>query len=302
MIEVKQLEYFVVCADCKSFSQAAEILYTTQPNVSRIIRQLEAQLNVELFVRRARGIALSEAGKQIYQYAVNILNNARLLSSVLNRREERQLAIASLPSNLIANLLSEWYNTHQADEVFCAYWEGHMEDVVRYVESYQAEIGLVSVHKRQLPAFQHLLTQKKLVFAELIRTNLALVLGSQNPCVQADLTGQEPEALLPRLNLIGYQGDNFALDSEYVKRYRVLTNSEHMLITLLRSTELASISAGIGLHGAEAAAAFREIPFNDASDCVYYGYIKRKQNELSPEAADFLALLEVNLKCENCQK
>lgn len=293
MIEVKQLEYFVVCADCKSFSQAAEILYTTQPNVSRIIRQLEEQLGIELFVRQARGIALSESGKQIYQYAVNILNNARLLSSVLNRRDERQLAIASLPSNLIANLLSQWYNSRRRDEIFCAYWEGHMEDVVRYVESHQAEIGFVSVHTRQMPAFQHLLTQKKLLFQELIHTNLVLVVGSQNAKFsQVPITAEDS---LAHLGLISYQGDNFALDSEYAKLYRVLTNSEHMLITLLSNTDLASITAGLGLLNGDAAANFWEIPFSDKENCVYYGYIKRKQNELSAEAADFIDLLSEHI-------
>ncbi len=293
MIEVKQLEYFVVCADCKSFSQAAEILYTTQPNVSRIIRQLEEQLGIELFVRQARGIALSDSGKQIYQYAVNILNNARLLSSVLNRREERQLAIASLPSNLIANLLSQWYNDRRQDEIFCAYWEGHMEDVVRYVESHQAEVGFVSVHTRQLPAFQHLLAQKKLLFHKLICTNLALVVGRQNAKVSPKNTLDEDS--LAHLGLISYQGDNFALDSEYAKRYRVLTNSEHMLITLLRNTDLASITTGLGLHTPDSVANYLEIPFGEQENCVYYGYIKRKQNELSAEAADFIDLLSEHI-------
>ena len=34
MIETKQLQYLVVCTQLRSFSKAAEALYTTQPNVS----------------------------------------------------------------------------------------------------------------------------------------------------------------------------------------------------------------------------------------------------------------------------
>lgn len=41
MLEVKELQYFVVCADLSSFSRASEVLYTTQPNVSKVIRSLE---------------------------------------------------------------------------------------------------------------------------------------------------------------------------------------------------------------------------------------------------------------------
>ena len=43
MIEIKQLQYLVVCADLQSFSRAADVLYTTQPNVSRVIRSLETE-------------------------------------------------------------------------------------------------------------------------------------------------------------------------------------------------------------------------------------------------------------------
>lgn len=44
MIETKQLQYLVVCAQLRSFSKAAEALYTTQPNVSKVIRMLEDEL------------------------------------------------------------------------------------------------------------------------------------------------------------------------------------------------------------------------------------------------------------------
>ena len=47
MLEVKELQYFVVCADLSSFSRAAEVLYTTQPNVSKVIRSLEEKLGLQ---------------------------------------------------------------------------------------------------------------------------------------------------------------------------------------------------------------------------------------------------------------
>lgn len=43
-MKLRHLRCFVVCADVNSFSEAAEILYTTQPNVSKVIRSLEEEL------------------------------------------------------------------------------------------------------------------------------------------------------------------------------------------------------------------------------------------------------------------
>ena len=51
MIETKQLEYFIKCVELGSFSRAAEVLHTTQPNVSKVIKTFELELNMDLFVR-----------------------------------------------------------------------------------------------------------------------------------------------------------------------------------------------------------------------------------------------------------
>lgn len=43
-MELKQLEYFTIVCEKGSFSQAAECLYTSQPNVSKVISSLEKEL------------------------------------------------------------------------------------------------------------------------------------------------------------------------------------------------------------------------------------------------------------------
>lgn len=68
-MELKQLEYFVTASECKSFGKAARKLYTSQPNVSKVIKSLEQELGRELFVRNAKGISLSPYGRTIYDMA-----------------------------------------------------------------------------------------------------------------------------------------------------------------------------------------------------------------------------------------
>ena len=68
-MNLKQLEAFVKVAETKSFSSAAKLLYLTQPTVSAHIASLEKELNACLLVRSTKGVALSEAGKELYAYA-----------------------------------------------------------------------------------------------------------------------------------------------------------------------------------------------------------------------------------------
>ena len=79
MIETKQLQYLVVCAQLQSFSKAAEALYTTQPNVSKVIRMLEEELGFPLFIRQSRGITLTARGQRVYEYASRAMENVEQL-------------------------------------------------------------------------------------------------------------------------------------------------------------------------------------------------------------------------------
>lgn len=72
------MRYFLALAEEKSVSRAAERLHMAQPPLSRQMRQMEEDLGVELFVRTARGIQLTEAAQSLLHDVPNILELARL--------------------------------------------------------------------------------------------------------------------------------------------------------------------------------------------------------------------------------
>lgn len=47
-MDLKQLQYFVACAQTGSVSEAAKILYSTQPSVSKVVKALEDSLGMQL--------------------------------------------------------------------------------------------------------------------------------------------------------------------------------------------------------------------------------------------------------------
>src|SRR5580698_7616138 len=63
-MELRHLRYFIAVAETGSLTVAAERrLYTSQPSLSRQIRDLEEEVGAELFSRSARGVELTAAGK-----------------------------------------------------------------------------------------------------------------------------------------------------------------------------------------------------------------------------------------------
>ena len=69
IVDIKNLITFIHVAELNSFTKAAEKLGYSQSTVSFQIRQLENELNTQLFERINHTIALTETGVQVLNYA-----------------------------------------------------------------------------------------------------------------------------------------------------------------------------------------------------------------------------------------
>ncbi|MDV7103325.1 LysR family transcriptional regulator [Vibrio sp. TH_r3] len=79
MLNPLWLNTFRTLVEVEHFTKTAEQLFMTQPGVSQHIKKLEAQLGTELLQKMGKQFELTEAGKQVYQYALSLQNNEKAL-------------------------------------------------------------------------------------------------------------------------------------------------------------------------------------------------------------------------------
>lgn len=71
-MDIRHLKYFIEVSRFGSFTRAADHLFVTQPTISKMIKNLESELGVELFDRTRKQLVLTDAGQVILNQAQTI--------------------------------------------------------------------------------------------------------------------------------------------------------------------------------------------------------------------------------------
>lgn len=83
-MDIQHLKYFVQVIKNQSFTKAAEKLVVTQPMLSRVINQLEEELDVKLIERTSKHFKTTDAGELLYQQALKVLHTHNDIYQYIN--------------------------------------------------------------------------------------------------------------------------------------------------------------------------------------------------------------------------
>lgn len=99
-LELRYLRFFVVAAEMRSFTRAAERLNTVQPSLSEQIKKLEEIIGTTLFIRDKRGVELTEAGRVLLAEVRPLferIEHAILMTRQAGRADSGRLIIGLIP-------------------------------------------------------------------------------------------------------------------------------------------------------------------------------------------------------------
>ncbi len=117
-IDFRHLKYFLAVAENLHFRKAAERLFISQPGLSRQIKQMEDDLEIQLFVRHNRKVVLTTAGEYLKnEVTQNLQNLERIISHAKLIQEGKNGAlkfgyVGSAMQNIIPNILVNFKKEH----------------------------------------------------------------------------------------------------------------------------------------------------------------------------------------------
>ena len=109
-MELRHIRYFLAVAEEGSFTKAAQKLMIAQSPLSRQIKDLEEELGTELFIRRNRGLSLTEAGNRFRVYASRIESLAKASTEEIREMNKGLSGTVFLGTveGCAPRLLAEW--------------------------------------------------------------------------------------------------------------------------------------------------------------------------------------------------
>ncbi|WP_372387393.1 LysR substrate-binding domain-containing protein [Xanthomonas axonopodis] len=241
-MELRHLRYFSAVAELLSFTRAAERLHVTQPTLSHQIRQLEGELNVQLFERVGRQVRLTEAGEIFRAHTAPALAQIDVGVKALRNGEPspvRQLRIGAIPSfhmRILPRCVSQFLRTQPDHEVIVE--ELLLDGIVTGLIEDRLDLAI-----SYLPPHD-----TRLWFEPLYQEELRLVVGRNHPFARrrhvrmAELH-QVRMAVLP-LSLKTRQLTDEALKMAGAQPIFVAqANTAPSVIELVRATDLVTILA-----------------------------------------------------------
>lgn len=184
---LKQLRYLIAIVEAGSFSSAARRSFIAQPALSRQISLLESELEMQLLDRQHDGIALTDAGRQLYEVARQVVQKLDSVKDELksSRGNPKGHVAISVPATAASLLLPEILR--QAEQRFpgvtLTVWDGLSREGGQAIELGKVDFGVVP----NAEELEH-------VTAEPIFTEALYWVGKAEPDVPATISLAEAAA------------------------------------------------------------------------------------------------------------
>lgn len=187
---IQQLKCAVEVWKCGSINKAAERLYMNQPNISRLIKNLESEFNLTLFSRTSSGMVATKDGELFLAQAERLVKNTDTFEYSFKHNSDNATTfrIALPRGSYLTKAFSRTLNVMSEDHPLqVTFNETNNEEVIHCVSDLNYDVGIIRLPIEYESKYKKLLAEKQLKFQEVMVFRFLVAMHKSHPLANREM-------------------------------------------------------------------------------------------------------------------
>ena len=291
-----QLQYVVAIAETKSMNKAANALFVSQPALSGAMKDLEEELQTELFIRTNKGIVITTEGQEFLSYARQMVELGNLVEErfVNKTIARKKFSVSMQHYSFAVEAFIELAKKFSIGEYELAVHETKTHEVIDNVKNYHSELGVIYMNAFNEKVMTKILEENDLEFVPLYYCGISVYLSKNHPLAKNEKITMEELSDYPCLSFEQGEKNSFYFAEEVLSTHAykqiIKANDRATMLNLMTGLNGYTLCSGIicqDLNGGF----YGSVPL-DTKDIMTIGYIKRKNIPLSLLGKEYIEILK----------
>ena len=182
-MNILHMKYAVEVARVGSLNKAAETLLIAQPNISRSIKELEADLGITIFDRSSKGMFLTPDGETFIGYAKNILKQIEQVEDIYkNNSVKKQKFSISVPrACYISEAFVQFSQSLSGEALEMFYKETNSQRTINNILNHDYKLGIIRYAENYDRYFKSMLEEKGISYELVTEFSYSLIMSADSP-------------------------------------------------------------------------------------------------------------------------
>lgn len=182
-MNILHMKYALEVANAGSLNKASEKLLVAVPNLSRSIKELEADLGITIFDRTSKGMCLTLEGDEFISYAKGILQQIEQVEKYYKEGflKKQRFSISVPRACYISEAFSEFSKSLSKSPAEIFYKETNSQRTINNMLNHNYNLGIIRYAENYDKYFKALLDEKDFTYELITEFSYLLMMSEKNP-------------------------------------------------------------------------------------------------------------------------
>ena len=187
-MNILHMKYAVEVAKVGSLNKAAETLLIAAPNVSRSIKELEADIGISIFERTTKGMELTPEGEEFINYAKGILNQIDEVENFYKKgsAKKQKFSISVPRACYISEAFSQFSKSLSKEPAEIFYKETNSQRTIRNILEHDYKLGIIRYAENYDKYFKSMLEEKGFCYELITEFTYSLIMSADSPLAKKE--------------------------------------------------------------------------------------------------------------------